>query len=63
MVVVVPVDAEDDKAEDVGEKDRHERFKRVDVGPFGDVKLEHHDGDEDGDHPIAERLQPPFFTA
>src|SRR6185503_8993315 len=24
------------------------------------VQLQHHDGDEDREHPVAERLQPPF---
>jgi len=57
VVMVVPVDADEDEAEHVGEKDRHERSEGAPARLVRDVEFEHHDRDDDGDYPIAERFE------
>src|SRR6266699_4562490 len=58
VMMIVPVDGDDDEAEYVGEKYRQESRQRGQVGAVGHLKLQHHDRDEDRDHSIAERAQP-----
>src|SRR6266478_813762 len=58
VMMIVPVDGDDDEAEYVGEKYRQESRQRGQVGAVRDLKLQHHDRDEDRDHSIAERAQP-----
>jgi hypothetical protein len=63
VVVVVPVDSDVDEAEDVAEKDRHQRNERLRVGALRNFHLQHHDGDDDGDHSVAECFQASFVHA
>ena len=59
IVVVDPVDARLDEAEEIDGEQRNEREKAVDVRDFlaGDVELEHHDGDDDGDDSVGEGFE------
>src|SRR5947207_14009305 len=60
MVMVVPVDAEKNEAQDVRAKRRRQRLQRMPVVSVWHLELEHHDGDQDRDDSIAERLESPF---
>ena len=60
VVVVVPIDAEEDVAQHVGEKEGQDRPQRRQVAAVRRLKVEHHDGDEDGDHAVAERFEAAF---
>src|SRR5580704_2484360 len=62
VMVVVPVDAEKDEAERIHEEARshvalEEGRESRSVWP---VQFEHHDGDKNRDHPVAERLESSF---
>ena len=57
MVVIVPVDPDVDEAEDVREEERENREECREIIAMRDTKLEHHDGDENGNHAVAEGLE------
>ena len=56
VVVVVPVDADVDEAQDVGEEHRHQRQQRCEFRSMGHLHLQDDDRDDDGDHAITEGL-------
>jgi len=58
VVVVVPVDGDEDEAEDVGEELGDERAEVGELDAVGRPELQHHDGDDDGDDAVAEGLEP-----
>ena len=58
VVVVVPVDAEVDEAQEVGEQHGQLVAATTPTTCRAALQLEHHDGDEDGDDAVAERFQP-----
>src|SRR5437588_10251683 len=58
MVVVVPVDADEREAQHVDQESREPLPEIVEGRPRRRPQLEHHDGDDHGHHPVAERLQP-----
>ena len=64
-MMVVPVDAEVNETQHVGQKDRQQRFQRGDVerSALRHFQLQHHDGDDDGQHAVAEGFQPVLFHA
>ncbi len=63
MVMIDPVDSDDDQAQDIGKKGRpHFRQgsgRRIVRG----LQLQNHDGNENGDGAIAERFEPVGFHA
>ena len=62
VMVIVPVDAEIDEAEHVAQEHRDlwapEASTLVAVRH---LQLEHHDGDDDGNHTVAKRFDRPLF--
>jgi hypothetical protein len=60
MVVIVPVDRDVDEAQDVAEEHRQQRPKHADFASVWCPQFEHHDGDDDGDDAVTERLEPGF---
>ena len=58
VVMVVPVDRQHHERQHIGEKNRHERCECRRIGAVRDFHLEHHDGDDHGDHAVAERFEP-----
>jgi hypothetical protein len=60
MVVIVPINADVDEAEHIAEA-RGQQLRQCLPGRFlGNLEFKHHDRDQDGQHPIAEGLQPGF---
>ena len=60
VMVVVPVDADVDEAQHVAERTGSSGRSAARSEPCGDLQLEHHDGDDDGDHAIAEGFEAAF---
>src|SRR5436189_121497 len=58
VVMVVPVNAEEDEAHDVGGYGRHYGPERAPLRPVRHLELQHHDRDENRDHAVAEGQQP-----
>lgn len=57
-MMVVPVDTEVDKAQYVTQKHRDQGQQHMNVFAMRHLQFQHHDGDDDGDHAIAEGFQP-----
>jgi hypothetical protein len=57
-MVVVPVDAQIDEAEHIAQKHRRQGAEGGEGRAMGHFQFQHHDGDQDGDHPVAEGFQP-----
>ncbi len=60
MMVIIPVDADENIAQHVAEKSRNHWTQARQRGFVRDAQIEHHDRDEDGDHAIAESFEPSF---
>jgi hypothetical protein len=58
VVVIVPVDRHIQEAEQVTEEYRRHPGECRPVGAGRHLQFEHHDRNDDGDHPIAESGQP-----
>jgi hypothetical protein len=54
VMMVVPVDRQVHEAQHVGEKDRHHAGEIGPIAAMRDLQLQHHDGDDDRDHAVAE---------
>ena len=54
VMMVAPVDADKNEAEDVAQKDRRQRTQSREARSDGHAQLKHHDRDDDRDHSIAE---------
>src|ERR1017187_3766145 len=61
VVMVVPINADVDEAQDVAEEDGQERFQGGEVGGVRDFQFQHHDGDDDGEDAVAEGFEPGGF--
>jgi hypothetical protein len=61
MMMVVPINADVDKTQDVAEEDGQDRFESGEVGSVRDFQLEHHDGDDDREDTVAEGFEPGGF--
>src|SRR2546428_11365688 len=57
-MVVAPIDPEKHEAEHVAQKRRDQRLQRRPVGSVWHPHFQHHDRDNDGNHTVAERLEP-----
>ena len=56
-MMVVPVDADIEKAQHVVKKHRQQRLQRGQVVAVRHLQFQHHDGDDDGEHAIAEGFE------
>jgi hypothetical protein len=54
VMVVVPINAHVDEAQNIGQKARRDGGKRRGVATVRHVQFQHHDGDDDGDDAITE---------
>jgi hypothetical protein len=61
MVVVIPVDADVNKAENVAQKHRNRRAKRFKRGSSRHPEIQDHDCNNDGEDAVAESFKPPFI--
>jgi hypothetical protein len=60
VVVIAPVDADEDEAHQVGGDHRGEGTQRLQRGSVRHLQFEDHDGDDDGDDAVAECFQARF---
>src|SRR5919108_5461349 len=58
VVVVIPIDAKVDEAQNVAQEYGDQGHQSLDALAVGHLHLQHHDGDDDGDHAITERFKP-----
>src|ERR687896_2504399 len=58
VVVVVPIDTKVNEAQNVAQEYGDQWHQRLDALAVGHLHLQHHDGDDDGDHAITERFKP-----
>src|SRR2546422_2919091 len=56
-MVVAPVDAEKNKTQSIAEEYGNQGAQRGQTGLLRHFQFKHHDGDEDGDHAVAEGFQ------
>src|SRR5580765_5933825 len=60
MMVIAPIDLDEDKTQHVAEEDREKRAQRSPARVLGRFEFQHHDGDDDGQHAVAECFEPAF---
>jgi hypothetical protein len=60
MMMVIPVNANVDKAQHITEKAGEQGSQRSEARPVWNLQLQYHDGDDDGHYAIAECLKPTF---
>src|SRR5579859_5045216 len=60
MMVIVPVDSDENETEQILTERRHDAFEGGPVRTTRDCQFEHHNRDDDGDDAIAECLQAAF---
>src|SRR5919109_2512303 len=61
MMMVVPVDRDIQEAEHIREKGGRNGDEGAQIRPMRGFELQHHDGDDDCDHTVAESFQPAFI--
>jgi len=62
VMMVVPVDRDIDKTQQVTKEGRQHRLERAEFDALRRFQFQHHDSDDDGKHAIAECFQPIFFA-
>jgi hypothetical protein len=60
MMVIAPIDAEENKTQNITQEHRRKRQKDAYIGALRYSQFEHHNSDNDGDNPIAECFHAPF---
>src|SRR5260370_18051519 len=56
-MVIVPIIADEHETQHVGQQARDPPPERLEVGAIWRSELQHHDGDDHGEHPVAEGFQ------
>src|SRR5216684_7376583 len=56
VMMVVPVDADVNEAQDIAEENRKEWLQSRKTGSLWRLHFQHHDGDDDGEYPITKSL-------
>ena len=63
VMVVVPVDPDIDKAQQIAQENRQQWRQRGEFDTVGHFQFQHHDGDDDCEHAVAERFEPVLLHA
>jgi hypothetical protein len=58
MMMVIPEDAHIQEAKRISQKQWQFGLERGDICSGRNLQVEHHNGNDDGDHSIRERLEP-----
>ena len=61
VVVIVPVDGDIDKAQDIAEEDVADGAQRLKSIAFGHFELQNHDGDDDRDNAVTQGFKAIFL--
>src|SRR5438552_2002594 len=61
MMMVVPIDAEVNEAQDIAQQYWQHRFQRGEFSCMRHLQFQHHDGDDDRKDAVAERFEPGRF--
>src|SRR4029077_191512 len=56
VMMVVPVDADVNEAQDIAEENRKEWLQGCKTGSSRSLHFQHHDGDDDGEYPVTKSL-------
>src|ERR1700675_1762641 len=56
VMMVVPVDADVDEAQDIAEENRKEGLQGRKTGSLGRLHFQHHNGDDDREYPVTKSL-------
>src|ERR1700730_2617578 len=56
VMMVVPVDADVNEAQDIAEENRKEWLQGRKTGSLRRLHFQHHDGDDDGEYPVTKSL-------
>src|SRR5690348_3220834 len=57
VMMIVPIDADENKAQNIGREHWPERMKVVPTIALGHLHFQNHNGENDGDHAIAESFE------
>src|SRR5215831_13567212 len=60
VMVVVPVNADKHKAENIAEQSGNDGEQRLEFRANRRLQIEHHNGDDDRNDPVTKRFQPAF---